>query len=370
MIWGFIAVWLVVLTAFLLWTSRLTHLDTGQSGTSFSLIVPFRNEAVNLPRLIESLNNIDYPGKLYEVIFIDDFSDDKSKEIILNTPKNFDWKILQSTGYQFVSPKKAALETGIASARYPWILTIDADSRIPGKILRVYHRYLTLHPGTRMILGPVKWNVNRKLPGKIQAFEMSVIQMLTAAASAVTDPFLANGTNLLFRKDVFREVGGYEGYEKFAGGDDVFLVRKFHRLYPGKIRYLADRQAVVTTEAAGTWGELLNQRLRWAKKTPAVNQGLSLVFSLSLLIFAFWPVITLLLILLKQSLIHIFIVALISLLSEIIIMIYLNRFFGYKLKPPDYIVLPVIYPFYLLAFGWFVITHRGNFTWKGRRYSR
>ena len=45
--------------------------------TTFSIVVPFRNEAENLPLLLESLEKLKYPTELFEVILVDDESQDK-----------------------------------------------------------------------------------------------------------------------------------------------------------------------------------------------------------------------------------------------------------------------------------------------------
>src|SRR6476620_10975048 len=42
----------------------------------FSIVVPFRNEAKNLPALLESLSNLKYPTTHFEVILVDDESTD------------------------------------------------------------------------------------------------------------------------------------------------------------------------------------------------------------------------------------------------------------------------------------------------------
>ena len=43
--------------------------------TKFSIIVPFRNEEQNLPVLLESLSNLNYPTDFFEVILVDDNSE-------------------------------------------------------------------------------------------------------------------------------------------------------------------------------------------------------------------------------------------------------------------------------------------------------
>ncbi|WP_373941440.1 glycosyltransferase [Polaribacter sejongensis] len=50
--------------------------------TSFSVIIPFRNEAKNLPILLQSIAELNYPKELVEFILVDDASTDGSVEMI------------------------------------------------------------------------------------------------------------------------------------------------------------------------------------------------------------------------------------------------------------------------------------------------
>ena len=43
--------------------------------TKFTIVVPFRNEAENLPKLLQSISMLDYPMDMFEVILVDDASD-------------------------------------------------------------------------------------------------------------------------------------------------------------------------------------------------------------------------------------------------------------------------------------------------------
>ena len=36
--------------------------------TTFSIIVPFRNEAKNLPKLLKSISKLNYPKELFEIL--------------------------------------------------------------------------------------------------------------------------------------------------------------------------------------------------------------------------------------------------------------------------------------------------------------
>ena len=42
--------------------------------TKFSIVVPFRNEAENLPKLLHAISNLNYPKQLFEVLLVDDES--------------------------------------------------------------------------------------------------------------------------------------------------------------------------------------------------------------------------------------------------------------------------------------------------------
>ena len=43
----------------------------------FSIVIPFRDEAENLPVLLESLSKLNYPMEYFEVILVDDDSKEK-----------------------------------------------------------------------------------------------------------------------------------------------------------------------------------------------------------------------------------------------------------------------------------------------------
>ena len=50
--------------------------------TKFSIIIPFRNEIENLLDLLQSLSELNYPKNLFEILLVDDASEDDSVEII------------------------------------------------------------------------------------------------------------------------------------------------------------------------------------------------------------------------------------------------------------------------------------------------
>lgn len=100
---------------------------------SFSIIVPFRNEAINLPGLLDSIGSLDYPLDLFEIIFVNDDSNDNYLNLIENFQKvqpNISLQIIESDR-QTISPKKDAINTGIGVSNFNWIISTDADCVAP-----------------------------------------------------------------------------------------------------------------------------------------------------------------------------------------------------------------------------------------------
>ena len=99
---------------------------------AFSIVIPFRNEARNLPFLLDSLSHLDYPNSLFEVLLVDDDSEDESCEIIeaFRKDNSIQIRFLKNERIS-ISPKKDAITTAIKEAQHPWIITTDADCEVP-----------------------------------------------------------------------------------------------------------------------------------------------------------------------------------------------------------------------------------------------
>jgi glycosyltransferase involved in cell wall biosynthesis len=97
--------------------------------TKFSIIVPFRNEEKNLPKLLKSISNLNYPKELFEIIMVDDFSTDTSERVYIK------WRmengLIETTLLENLrlsnSPKKDAISRAIPILKHEWVVTTDAD---------------------------------------------------------------------------------------------------------------------------------------------------------------------------------------------------------------------------------------------------
>jgi glycosyltransferase involved in cell wall biosynthesis len=112
--------------------------------TAFTLIVPFRNEAKNLPKLLASFSKLNYPHELLEIIMVDDFSTDSSERICIRWRMNHD--TLDTTLLENLrlsnSPKKDAIARAMPIAKHDWIITTDADCIVNKNWLLTFDNYI------------------------------------------------------------------------------------------------------------------------------------------------------------------------------------------------------------------------------------
>jgi hypothetical protein len=83
---------------------------------------------------------------------------------------------------------------------------------------------------------------------------------------------MGNGANLAFRKTAFEAAGGYNDDRLYASGDDMFLLQKVEKKWPGSVRFLKNRDAVVHTCPMPNERRFFQQRLRWGSKNAALPE--------------------------------------------------------------------------------------------------
>lgn len=124
-----------------------------------SIIIPFYNEESNLPKLHEELISVLSRTNLNcELLFVDDGSLDKSKEVLIKSFKSNDSKILaRLVELRRNFGQTAATTAGIDQARGKYICLIDADlQNDPNDILLMLEK---INQGIDMIIG---WRKSRK----------------------------------------------------------------------------------------------------------------------------------------------------------------------------------------------------------------
>lgn len=246
---------------------RSFEAGTIQPRTHFSIVVPFRNEAENLPRLLQSFEQLNYPLELFEIILVDDASSDGSERIVYQWRMNhglYHVTLLENIR-RSGSPKKDAIARAIPIALGSWILTTDADCSLPKEWLSTLDLYIQKHQ-PEMVAAPVMYEKTRGFLRQFQQLDLVSLQAVTIGSFGFGLPFMANAANLGYTKKLYNDLGGFEGSLHQPGGDDVFLLQKAAQKFPEKVHYVKAKQAIVQTQTEKSWAQLLNQRIRWAAK--------------------------------------------------------------------------------------------------------
>ena len=127
--------------------SHLSRTDRAPDSSSMaspaiSIVIPFHNEAQNLPGCIDSLLKLQYPGKV-EIVFVNDGSRDRSAEILADQFRlrpDVTRVVLFNGNYG----QHMAILAGFQATRGDIVVTLDADLQNPPEEIcfagRVHHR--------------------------------------------------------------------------------------------------------------------------------------------------------------------------------------------------------------------------------------
>ena len=246
-----------------------------------SVIIPARDEASNIKFCIDSVKSCTYSREFMEIIVVDDHSNDETKQIVSD-----DTNILVVTNAG--TGKKDAIKTGIAKSKFDIIVTLDADCIVDKHWLsEIGACFESLNPD--FICCPVKINPVHNAFEALEFFDTAAMMAVTANGIYRNHYFLANGANFAYKKTSFEIIGGFDGNEQFASGDDVFLVNKAVRSGLPVV-FLKSPYVTVITSPQKTFAALLQQRKRWATKTRSYGQiKMLLIQALVFLMATFIP---------------------------------------------------------------------------------
>jgi glycosyltransferase involved in cell wall biosynthesis len=227
-----------------------------------SVLVAARNESYTIETVVRDIFNQSYANELFELIVIDDHSEDDTLSKAEALKAEFSGlKVLSNVNGE---GKKAALQTGMKAAQFGIIATVDADCRVPSEWLISMMSHWKENQ-TKMLLGPIVLEPAVTVLERVQSLEMLAIMGLTGGFASHQKPIMANGANLFFEKKTFEEIGGY-GSSENPSGDDVFTMLKFNEKWPDSVQFVKHYEAVVLTRPQPTYSTFWQQRKRWLSK--------------------------------------------------------------------------------------------------------
>lgn len=329
--------------------------------TSFTIVVPFRNEKENLPNLLHSISLLHYPKELVEIILVDD----DSEEVFSVQDLVFSLKVIKNERKSY-SPKKDAIETAIQIAKNDWIITTDADCLVQKNWLTTFDQYIQENE-VEMVASGVCYVPKKDFLFAFQNLDFLSLQGATIGSFGINQPFMCNGANFAYSKSFFKELNGFQGNESIASGDDVFLLQKAVSIAPEKVGFLLAKESIVATKPVDTWTELFQQRVRWASKST----GYSSIYGKLLALVVFGGNLTWILSFLlwltsvfDQNIFMLFVA--LKFLIDFILIYKTANFFESKLQ---YVLASsLLYPFFSVSVA--VYSLFGKYNWKGRNFRK
>ncbi|MCF7826071.1 MAG: glycosyltransferase [Candidatus Marinimicrobia bacterium] len=267
------------LTFVILMIMGLRRAKPAKSASHFppvSVIVAARNEAHNLPQLLDDLLAQKYAGE-YTCIIADDRSTDDTWSIIHKFskahPQFIAVRILEESTE--MTGKKNALTQCIKNTTASILMETDADCRMGPDWVSTLASEFDEDTGIVVGFSSVR---ERTVFAIYQALDFLGIMMTNAGMMQHGKAWSGSGQNLAFRRSHFTAIGGFTGDRDQSIGDDFFLVQKIARLPGVGAKFSWNPQSFVSTAPAESMIDFYRQRKRWASDSRGLHRKDPLFF--------------------------------------------------------------------------------------------
>lgn len=308
-----------------------------------SLVIAAKNEALNIPNLISALLNQSYAKDNFEVIIVDDNSNDTTFNIVEESIKELDnFRVIKAVDKLFKG-KRGALDIGIKAAKHPYILITDADCEPKKEWINSFAN--SFEDGNDFLFGIAPYRATNSITNLVSRFENLRANIIVFAFAKLGIPYSASARSFGFSKNAFTKVGGYKNTTETLSGDDDLLLREaiINKL---KIGVITNSDAIVLSKTKEIFSEYVNQKSR--------HTSTSIHYSFkNQLLLGTWHLLNLI------SLFSIFALPFgtefifpifIKLVIDVFILNNFQNNFGYKINPLWFIILQINYELNLVYF--------------------
>ncbi len=255
----------ILLTLLFTFSFRNPSVVTSEFEPKISIIVAARNEAQNLSGSLQSLRDVNYPVEKYEIVVVDDNSNDDSPEIIKRFAADPLFRCIRLNENEKTRPGKAgAILEGIDQSRGEIIFITDADCRVPRNwvknLLQYFDKNTGLVGGFTLLDQP---GDNTSRWGKIQSCDLSFLLGIAVASARLKKPVSWLGNNMAFRRTAYDLVGGYAvlGHSLV---EDFALINAIAGSGKWKVVLTRHPDSIVTSRPSANMADFYRQRKRWA----------------------------------------------------------------------------------------------------------
>lgn len=226
---------------------------------SISIIICAKDEAKNLKKNLPRILNQNY--RSFEVIVVNDNSSDSTENILLEF--NIKHPILCSVHLREkpagMIGKKYALAKGIEAAKNEVLLLTDADCS-PESNEWLQQMQAAIDGPVEIGLGYGPYHSYPGFLNKLIRYEtiFTAIQYMSFAIAG--KPYMGVGRNLIYKKSLFKKVGGFHSHDHIASGDDDLFIHAAANA--NNTTVIKSPDTFMYSEPKKTWASFYRQKTR------------------------------------------------------------------------------------------------------------
>ena len=228
-----------------------------------SIVIPVRNEEQNLPGVLASFREQDYPSELFEIIVADGLSTDGTVAGVAKLANQTGAPIRLVQNLRRLS--SAGRNAGVAAACGDIILFCDGHSYVPSRTLLQDVANLFATTDAEILCRPQPLTY----PGSSQFQQLIAVARAswlghgrdsTIYSTDSEGPVNPSSSGAIYRRDLFAKFGGFD--ENFDACEDVEFNYRLHRA--GVKAYISPKLTIFYEPRKSLWS-LFRQMMRYGK---------------------------------------------------------------------------------------------------------
>lgn len=254
-------------SGFFLSEENLTKKLSEEQLSKVSIIICAKNEAKNLSKNLPFVLQQNYPAALWEVVVVDDASNDDSSEILASFQKQFSHlKIIavSKNAARDFPGKKQALHEGIKAANFDLVLLTDADCRPVSDHWLFLFALKQKQTQKSILLGYGGYERQLTFLNKLVQWETLQTCIQYAGMCLSQMPYMGVGRNLMYAKALYFQALQDEAfkatYAALPSGDDDLLISKIAN--SGNTALCLEQEAHTLSQPPTTYRQWFRQKTR------------------------------------------------------------------------------------------------------------
>lgn len=264
---------------------------------SVSILIAVRNEEKDLPRLLESLECLDYPSEKLEILIADDQSEDRTPELLstwaaLSQNRKIITVLPSQTRLFHPNGKANALAILAKEAQGEFFFFTDADCEVPSTWISEGVSCFGQNVGLVIGITQVRsGNLFEAMQEMDWWNTLGIVKVVTDLGFSTT----GLGNNMAISREAYFKCRGFESIP-FSLTEDLEISRAVRKSGFLQVHQVSPRM-LVTTKTEATWKDLLQQRKRWMNGVMSLSIGWKILLGFQ---FLFYPLIVVLLFLIPS----------------------------------------------------------------------